>query len=266
VVIDEVIGQVVARYWDAFAGRQLSCYLIGSYADGTANRLSDIDLVMVAVGWKPAEADRGREQAMRAALPADPRVDVALIAEAELAASRVGVNVKLGSVLIEGEDVRGRLALPPLPVYRRQVVAGARHFIGPVLRGAEEIALPLAYPEADDEFFGYARTRIAAWYPPAVEHGLKEWVTAGTRIATALVGLRGNYVGSKAEAIRLYAEVIGDAWADDLAVLYGRGKGEWGYLLPEDEADRQVLRGLAERFLGLERRFLKEALPATTMR
>lgn len=265
-MVDEVIGRVVALYREAFAGRRLSCYLIGSYADGTANRLSDVDLVMVAVGWTPTGDDRQREQAIRVASPPGVRMDVALIAEEELAASRVGVNVKLRSVLIEGEDVRGRLALPPLPVYCRQVVAGARHFIGLVLRGTEEIALPLAYPEPDDEFLGYTRKRIAAWYPPEVEHGMKEWVTAGTRIATALVGLRGYYVGSKAEAIRLYGEVIGDMWADDLAVLYGRGKGEWGYLLPEDKADRRLLRGVAERFLGLERRLLKEALPADTSR
>ncbi|MBV9280344.1 MAG: nucleotidyltransferase domain-containing protein [Chloroflexi bacterium] len=255
--VDDVIARVVTTYREAFPGRAIGCYLIGSYADGTANDLSDVDLIMVCAGWTPDEEDRERERSIRLSLPTSVRVDVSLIPEGDLPASHVGVNVKLASLHLDGEDIRERLALPPLDAYRRQVAAGARYFMGEVLRGGSGISLPLRFPDPEDEFFGYARKRIAAWYPPSVEHGLKELVTTATRLATALVAVHGGrYVGSKGESVRLYREVVGDEWAGDLDLLYTKGKVEWGYLIPRDAADRRLLRELCARFLERERHFL----------
>jgi hypothetical protein len=116
-LVDDVIAQVIALYKDTFPSRPISFYLTGSYADGTANDLSDIDLIAATVGWTPDDRDLAQERAIFSLLPTSPRVDVALIAERTLPASHVGVNVKLSSRHISGEDIRHRLDLPPLGQY-----------------------------------------------------------------------------------------------------------------------------------------------------
>jgi hypothetical protein len=254
--VEAVLANLVTRYQSAFGGRSMSFYLIGSYADGSANDLSDIDLVAVCHGWVPGEADRAIQEGIHRAVGSPVRIDVGLIADEGLAASAVGVNVKLAGVLLAGDDIRAGIALPKLEVYQRNTAEAARHFMFTVLRNSHT-TVTIEYPQPHDEFFGYAHKRITAWYPPSVAQGLKELVTTGTRIATALLALQvGAYVGTKAEAIHLYGAAIGGDWAELLAVLYAKGKQEWAYRVPDDAGNRALLRDLCANFLGLERHFL----------
>jgi hypothetical protein len=99
--------------------------------------------------------------------------------------------------------------------------------------------------------------RIPEWYPPGVEHGVKELVTTATRMARASLALRaGRYTGSKGGSAADYREYIGDTWSDLLAALYAHGKLRWGYAVPADPHDRRLLRELCHRMLAFENDFL----------
>jgi predicted nucleotidyltransferase len=45
--IDEIVQGIIGLFEIAFPGRIRGCYLVGSYADGTAVPLSDIDIRVV---------------------------------------------------------------------------------------------------------------------------------------------------------------------------------------------------------------------------
>lgn len=252
-----VLGSLVGTFEAAFGRHNLAYYLIGSWVDGMTNDLSDVDVIVVWTRGRPCDVDLELGQRLLHSLRHDTRLDVALFGEQEVAASRVGVNLKLASLLLHGPDIRDRLLLPPLDVYRADTVKAALCFMSRVLRGVDEVPVPVDYPQPDGTFFGYDRKRVDAWYPAAVTQGLKEWVSTATRIARALVALQGGrYVGSKSEAIVCYGTNIGDEWSDYLAMLYQKGKGEWAYRVPEDIRERDALRRLCARFVEFERHFL----------
>lgn len=254
--LDGILQHLIAAFESAFPGRRLGYYLIGSWAEGETNALSDIDVAVVWTRDAPTEGDRARGEAVLASLASGIRLDVAMLAESEVPSSLIGVNLKLSSRLIHGVDIRDRLPLPPLADYTESVKEGAHYFIWRVLRGTNRLSR-IDYPDPDDEFFGYATKRIEAWYPPNLTCGLKEWVSTATRIARALLALqRGEYVGSTSAAIASYCALIADGWADYLDLLYRKGRIEWAYRVPEAEADREMLRDLCRRFLGFERHFL----------
>lgn len=257
--VDDALRGLIAACNSAFPDHGLSYYLIGSWAEGESNALSDIDVVIVWTRGAPTEDDRRRGERIVAGLAPPTRIDAFMVAEAEVPASLVGVNVKLSSKHLSGPDIRARLPLPALDVYRESVTQGAYFFMTRILRGVDAVAV-LDYPDSADEFSGYAVKRVDAWYPPEVTEGLKEWVSTATRIARALVAIQcGRYVGSKREAIAAYRDCVGGEWAEYLDLLYRKGKLEWTYGIPSDERDRALLRDLGRRFLEFEKHFLAVA-------
>jgi Nucleotidyltransferase domain len=60
--IDEIIRGLIGIFEIAFPGRIRGCYLVGSYADGSAVALSDIDLRVV---FKEGFADSAEEERVR---------------------------------------------------------------------------------------------------------------------------------------------------------------------------------------------------------
>ncbi len=257
--IDSILRHLIAAYEGAFAECELSYYLIGSWAEGEANALSNID---VAIVWTPAELTedhRAHAERILARLASPIRLDVGMMVEHDVPASPIGVNLKLSSTHLSGPDIRERLPLPPLEQYTQSAVEAAYVFMSRILRGTEA-SDDINYPDPEDEFFGYARKRVEAWYPAEITSGLKEWVSTATRIVRALVAMQhGRYVGSKGEAIAAYRTDIGDDWSPYLSTLYGKGKIEWAYRVPDDEDERVLLRELCRRFLAFERHFLAAA-------
>jgi hypothetical protein len=115
---------------------------------------------------------------------------------------------------------------------------------------------PLTYPDPAGEFYGYERKRIAAWYPVEVESGTKELVTGMVRATTAVLALQaGEYVVGRADAVELYAAIIGDEWSEYLQTLYGRCKRQWQYRVPVDRRDRALLQELCHRTLDFENHY-----------
>jgi len=262
--VDGIIASIVRAYEDGLPGLALAYYVTGSWADGTAVGLSDIDFGILFESTPDDQEVRERGIEIWSSLASPIHLDVVMRAIDTLPSrpSEI-VSLKMASQLMYGIDVRDRLPWPSLDAYLRDVTERAYSFVGRVLRGIEDVTPPLDYPAPGEEFYGYDRKRVP-WYPAGVERGLKELVSAATRIATAVVALRtGRFVGSKGQSVQIYREAIGGEWADFLELLYQKGKLEWEYQIPTDPTDREILRSLAERMLGFEQHFLAlySALP-----
>jgi hypothetical protein len=262
--VDEALAGIIGIYETAFTDRVRGYYLLGSYTDSSAVDFSDIDLlVLFKSRMEAAEAEAAERLAHACNRLSLVRLDLWHQSEAGLAdsgkdpGSLAVVALKLGSALVYGADVRDQLSLPPLPEYTRAVMMGGQFFLRHVLRSAERLVCPLAYPDPDGEFFGYDTVRITEWYPPGTAHGIKELVTSASRVATALLALRaGRYVGRKSASITAYRVHIGDEWAEYLEAIYTNGKARWRYHVPEAADERRQLRALCARTLGFENHFL----------
>lgn len=254
--IDRIIRGVVMAFAASLPERMRGAYLLGSYADGGAVAMSDIDLLLLFSGAL-TEEERARAQstAEACALLSPVRLDLIICDEASI--SGEVVPLRYGGRLVAGEDTRAALPLPPLPIYTRETLGAARFFMTVILRGQDHLTYPLAYPEPDGEFFGYDTVRVPEWYPPGTERGVKELVTTATRMARALLALEaGRYCGSKGGSVAAYREAIGGEWGDLLADLYANGKLRWGYSIPTPPDERRLLRDLCARMLAFEHHFL----------
>ena len=253
---DDTIRMLVADYERIFPGRICGYYVLGSYADGTAVPLSDLDMAIVFHGeLTPEESTIAQRVAEDSNCRSPIRLNINIAARNELSVN-TSTLLKLGSLLVYGDDIRAELRLPPLDAYRRWVTGGPYRFSGQVLRGVDLLPYPLDYPDPDGEFYGYDRKRIAEWYPADVERGTKELVTAMARIATAILAVRaGAYVARKEEAIRLYAEIVGGGWTGYLQALYEKCKLQWHYRIPEGRLDREELRLLCRQTLDFENHY-----------
>lgn len=254
--VDRILRGIVTLFEASLPGRVRGYYLLGSYADGTAVAISDIDLIALCAGALDAS-----ERALAArlvegcALLSPTRLDITICDETSIEASSGGETVLLrfDGHLLYGADTRASLSLPPLPVYTRETLAAARYFIADILRGVERLAYPLEYPDPEGEFYGYDAIHIPEWYAPGTQRGVKELVTTATRIARAQLALQaGRYAGSKGGSAAAYSEYVHDAWSDLPQTLYEQGKLRWGYAVPTAAKDRRALRSLCARMLGFE--------------
>jgi predicted nucleotidyltransferase len=233
-------------------------YLLGSYAaDATPVPTSDIDLVVVFKGsYRDAEEEEAARRARDACQMVSPiRLDIMVESEARLRAE--DVRLKLGSVLVYGEDIRGQIPLPDPAAHTRYITNWANIFIAR-LHDTDRATFPLRYPDPDGAFFGYDRKRVDAWYPPEVTQGTKELVATVCWTATALLSLQaGQFAGTRADAVRLYAEAVGDEWAPFVQNLYTQCKGQWRYRVPEAADERRELRALCARTLSFLNHYLE---------
>ena len=257
---DTLLRAIVAAFEQRFPGRVQGYYLLGSYAEGAVVPLSDLDCCAIFAGdWADA-AEQAAAAQLAAQLGAERelRLDLVVWSAATLPALHpvLQVTLKLGSTLLYGVDLRDTLALPPLKQYATEMAAGARFFMAR-LRGLDELARTITYPDAADPFFGYTHKRIAAWYPPEIPAGTKELVAAVSRIASARVAAEtGRYVPGKHAAITLYAAHIADTWSPLVTLIFARCKRDWCYLVPAGAAERAELRALCQSMLAFERDFL----------
>lgn len=259
--VDTVIGGLVGIYELVFPGRVRSYFIMGSHTDNTAVSLSDVDLYIVfkANFRDAAERELAQQLARQCGRLSTVRLDVVPRSEADFATehSVMLTALKKGSLLMYGEDIRDQIPLPDVDAFTKDVTDGALHFIAKIMRGVDQVALPLNYPDPEGEFYGYDYKRISAWYPATIHSGTKELVSLVGRISTAIIALKAGYLtGSKREGIKKYHELVGDHWGGVIDSVYEHCKMRNRYMISQEEDERRELRALCEDVLALENHYM----------
>jgi predicted nucleotidyltransferase len=254
---DTLLQGTIGVVETCFPERVRGCYLIGSYANGSAVASSDLDLVVVFKhGFVGDEQVRCRQLARHCSLLSPIRIDLAPRCEDDLFRNGA-VSLKLASRVVYGEDIRAAVPLEPLEEYLPQVLSGFFIYTA-LLRGEpERLIAPLGYPDPHAPFYGYERWGL--YLADRLEVGLRTLVNSTTLAATFLVGVRaGRHVGTKRDAVGAYRLTLADAWADLLEDVYGLCKQRWAYRIPATPAEQAELRQLCQRILGFENAALEQ--------
>ncbi len=247
---------LVATFESAFPQRIRAWYALGSFADGSAIAASDLDLCIVFKQRLGAE-ERAAAAHLLAAQVArcGIELDVALTDEQALAAGATP-EFKLGAALLAGEEMRDHAPLIALPAWTRDRMHTSWWRVARLFARPEVITLPLDYPEPADPFRGYTR-RTALLANGERVPCTRDLIRLVGWAATALLALRsGVYVARKRDVGPLYRTHIGDEWASLVEQTYTLCRTRWGYLLPDDTAERARLRDLCDQTLGFERFFV----------
>jgi hypothetical protein len=255
---DTLIGGLMGIYETAFPGRIRSCYVEGSYADGTELTTSDIDLTLVFKDrfTSAAEHEHAARLAEHCAAVSSVEIDIQLADDAELAKG-VYPAIKFASRCVYGEDRRADLFVLPIEEWSRQRMHAAYWLLVMVFNRKPVVAPPLDYPDPAADFFGYTQRTVRVPTGTAVA-STRNLIRVTGWIATALLAWRTRvYVARKSDCHHLYRHHIGDEWAPFLEDLYSRCRRAWGYLIPTDAAERHELRDLCVRALQFENHFLR---------
>ena len=243
--------------------RVVAYYLRGSYADGSAIDLSDVDLVVVVEDLNDTFAV---SRSIGFASPSWPVVETVTLAISQLndpSLADLLVTLKWGSELLYGRDVRDSI-LPQWPDYARAVIRACRSGIA-MLRDSTSVPQPLTYPDPDGEFFGYEATRSDGrkaarklkWYRVGTTEGTKELASVAARAATGLIAAQSRqFVSKRSQVITAYGQYIADEWTDFIRDLNVSCRQTWGYRVPDRPADRKHLRELCLWMLDFERHCL----------
>lgn len=258
--VDRALRATIGIFETTFPATPKSFYLYGSQADGSAVPSSDIDLLIVfGDGFRDDDEQRAEELCRYCQQLTELRFEPSVRSQEQLVGDPLRVViVKQGSHLLYGADIRERLPLPPVEVYARQVTRNLRRFLLGALRKTATATFPLAYPDPNGEFYGYAQDEILAWHPDCLHGGgTQELVVSTGWAATTLLALRaGRVASSRSEAFRLYEECFGDEWAGFLREVYHTCKLQWGYQVPASSGDRAHPRELCRRTLAFENHVL----------
>jgi predicted nucleotidyltransferase len=261
---DASLRALVSACEAAFPARVRSYLLSGSYASGDANPVSDLD---VGVLFRGAASDDEWERlsalgdAIESLRPI--RLDVVALDEEHYLHSAPASAVE--AITIYGDDVRIELTLEPLAHALARQLSAATYYIWQ-MRGLQAgLVWPLAYPDADGEFYGYER------YGMFQGHGADEMYTSGARtivncatmIASARLTHAGQRVPSKRACVELFQALAPGETATWLTSLYATFKARWRYQIPDDPAQRAELRALCAPMLAFENDFLAFARPLT---
>lgn len=253
-IIREIIGLVERRFPDRIRGY----YLVGSYAVGEAVETSDIDIVVVFKGSFELEEKQPFAQILSKCNWMSPfAVDLTPVSEAMLL--RVGgVRFQTASLFIYGEDIRAAVPKKPIEHHIRETMHDQFRLFARVRGNPPILRFPLKYPDPVGEFYGYD-CRIMRTADGMCHPGIKDLVLNVLCPAWALILLKaGKYVGNgkKSDCGTQYRIWINDEWTALIEAIDEYCRKQWAYLVPEQSAQRQLLRSLCERALSFENYFL----------
>lgn len=255
--IDAIVSALLGIYETAFPGRVRSCYVDGSYADGSGLATSDIDLTLVFGETFQDEAERRRAEALAqdCAALSGVELDASVTNEAELLLG-APPSLKLAAMLVYGEDVRNSAPLVSIEQWTRDRMHSSCWRVAHLFGRSLPLRYPLDFPDPDAEFFGYDRRTVRLADGREVP-STRDLIRLVGWAATALIAWKaGQYVARKRDCHVLYRELIGGEHADLLDEVYAVCRGRWQYLIPSDPEDRQELRSICERTLAFENAFL----------
>lgn len=242
--------EVVDSYGRAFPGGVASWYLTGSYADGSAIDLSDVDLLCVA---DPLHTDLYK-WARTAQAPYASKVDILVLHPTSLNSvlNANAIPMLQGARLIAGRDIRDQL--PPLDLRAYQETVG--HKFGSDVAYFHPTGEVDGPPGPNQEFLGFVGP-AKAWT------GLDTWthdvVVLVGKAATVIGATRGLVAGTRREALLQMRQIRGfGEWSRFCAHAVGRLRDQWHYRVPCNPGDRQFLRSICERLCDLENVTLDE--------
>lgn len=251
--VDEVLRGGIGIFEIVFENRIRGYYLVGSLADGTAVSSSDIDMKIVFKDRFRDETEK--KKAERICYDCFGRVSpfandvTARDEETVFGSSSLRQRIKVGSLLIYGEDIRDQLALPEIDehIWDTMFRAASFCFAKRIRPNLKFDVFPLTYPDESDEFYGYTYQQGTAVFHSVV-----------CAIATAIVASQAKvYVFTKSDCLPLYKQHINDEWTPLLRDVYEVCRGQWEYRIPEPEADQQLLRSLCRQTPTYENHFLE---------
>jgi hypothetical protein len=226
---------------DAPSFQLRGAYLRGSFADGSQVELSDVDAFVLL-----PSGDRSilslTDAAKAAARRAFPRVDI-ISATLEMLRTpgwrRFAPNLRHGSVLLGGEDIRDQLILPSvkdfvaegLPIYRKMVATFHERVSEGARRNANRPCV----------------TRAPTW-AENVEWWTRDLATLVARGASMVVALQsGELPTSRRYGNSMYSQHGATEWREYVAQVDEDCRGRWGYRVPRDAADLRQLGKYCER-------------------
>jgi|SRR5450432_363929 Polymerase beta, Nucleotidyltransferase len=249
-IIDETLQNIVCVFEAAFPTRIRGYYLNGSQADGTAVDGSDIDITIV---FKENFIAEEASAALNIATSLVTRIksDIEISDEKTLFADPNPV-FKLSSRCIFGTDIREQLPLMPIETWTRDRMHTSYWRIIMLFKRPTPVLLPLYYPDAHDEFYGYVQTEIST----TGELSTRNLVRSVTWAATGLVALKAKqYITGKKDVHSMYQRYINDEWAPFIQEIYARCKLAWHYAIP---VEKSALRTLCGHTLAFENHFMAE--------
>ena len=249
--IERLLQGIIGITEFVFPNRVQGYYVTGSYADDTAVSASDLDLIIVFKEQITAdERNTVWDLSDSTSLLAPIFLDLEGVGEDQV--SQKGVQLKLASHCVYGEDIRAQIQLPPIDAYVREWMHDhPLHFMMRVARGLDHVCYPLDFPEPTDMFFGYGKNPIED------KADTKLLVAIAGQIAAALVTQKAKiYVPTKGACLNLYREYINDEWTDFIEQVYKVCRNQWEYQIPEEPNQRKELQNICQRTLDFENHFL----------
>jgi hypothetical protein len=254
--VDNIVRGVISIVELMLPNRVRGYYLTGSYADGSAVSMSDIDLATVVKGVAtPEEDDQFADLRAACKLISPCALDLSLINEDILLQSG-DVSFKLASVLLYGEDIRPAVPLVPIATYTRQAMHFPYVIFSAMRRNLSILTFPLDYPDPAANYYGYVRRQLRA-LDGTTHTTTKQLLLTASWTATALVAYQaGKYVSNKCDCVKQYRRWINDEWAALLEDIDGHCRLRWAYRVPEMASDQERLRELCQHELVFENHFL----------
>lgn len=257
--IHAILEQVVDQFERAFPQRVAGYYVTGSWSSGAAlfdpsgtGYSSDIDLHVIFRN-KLSPEEQGRVGQVIGDCQRTSLVPLEVhTAGAEELCGYWDVALKQCGLLVYGTDIRDEITLPSVEDHLQRAMTYPPYAMAEV-RGQEvftkepRITYPLAYPDPDDRFFGYAASSSTG---PLVS--IATWAATITLAAQAQC-----IVGTKRDAVEKYQQLIGDEWSPLIRDIFTLCKLQWHNRIPEDPAGQERLRGLCGRMLSLENHLLE---------
>ena len=258
--INQILQGVIGVFEKVFLQRIRGYYLEGSFGNGSTVTNSDLDMYVIFKESfsSPVEAmtavslSRSCAQISPILLEIKPGAELDLY-QAEHAG--IALNFKYSTQFLYGEDIRNQIPTFTPDDWIWWAMRAPQTSLR-VIRSARTLVFPLQQPNAQAEFYGYDRQTIPG--ADGIDCPSSKWLVATVGwIATALVAhQRGQYAGSKREAVQLYKTQINDQWTTLVDQVYEQCRNRWNYLIPDGDAERQILRSLCQSALEFSNHYL----------
>ncbi|GHO89208.1 nucleotidyltransferase domain-containing protein [Dictyobacter formicarum] len=253
--IDDILCDVISLCETTFPGQVKAYYLFGSYADGSGRMTSDIDFCLVPRDRFVAEAYKKVQHIRDTCALSYPIMVDMIVLDEPLLLKEGHFRIKSASSFLWGEDLRANMPEQTFDYYVRKYTNAPLSYMLQVLRHIDTATFPLSYPDPTAEFYGYDQP----YFPPrnGARRNIKGLVSSVCWAASILIAWQaGKTVEAKSASVKMYRDLIHDAWTPFLEEMYEYGSKKWAYLVPNGEEDRLRLRHLCARTLAFENHYL----------